>query len=178
MLFNSVPFLLFMPLVFIAYWLLQRWTTTAPGLRAQNVLLLGASYAFYGWWDVRFLGLIALSTVVDYAAGLGIQRAQGAGRRGWLAASLLFNLGLLGYFKYANFAADNEDASIGQFFLTRGGSRVGSGVQGADGGYAFYSSNGEQAFKDYAGDVARATLEALDTVYGAGQLLDELAVIH
>ena len=96
-----------MPLVFIAYWLLQRWTTTATGLRAQNLLLLGASYAFYGWWDVRFLGLIALSTVVDYAAGLGIQRAQGAGRRGWLAASLLFNLGLLGYFKYANFFIDS-----------------------------------------------------------------------
>ena len=101
MLFNSFEFLLFLPGVFAAYWLLDRWTDRPAGLRLQNLLVLVASYVFYGWWDARFLGLIAFSTLVDYAVGLQIAKSRKPQR--WLAVSLIVNLGLLGYFKYANF---------------------------------------------------------------------------
>lgn len=99
MLFYSLEFLFFLPLVFILYWaVFQRH------LRAQNALLLVASYVFYGWWDARFLLLIAASTAVDFFTG---QRIAAAGSRRqarkWLAVSLAANLGMLGYFKYANF---------------------------------------------------------------------------
>ena len=63
-----------------------------------------ASYIFYGWWDFRFLGLIAFSTIVDYTVGRSISKTNSGGRRKWLlTVSLIVNLGLLGYFKYANF---------------------------------------------------------------------------
>ena len=118
MLFNSPAFLLFLPLVFAAYWAMNHWTGERGGLQAQNLLLLIASYIFYGWWDWRFLGLIAFSTAVDYAVGLQIARANAVDRpddpdhrsrvaKRWLAVSLAVNLGLLGYFKYANFFIDN-----------------------------------------------------------------------
>ena len=103
MLFNSPEFLLFLPIVFGLYWfVVQR------NLRAQNVLLVLASYVFYGWWDWRFLGLIAFSTVVDYFVGLRIEAAaEKRAKKQWLAVSLLVNLGLLCYFKYANFFIDS-----------------------------------------------------------------------
>ena len=102
MLFNSVEFLVFLPLVFLAYWAIQPLTRTAAGLKTQNALLLVASYVFYGWWDWRFLSLIALSTVVDWWVGRRIHASRNA-RNLWLGLSLGLNLGLLGYFKYANF---------------------------------------------------------------------------
>jgi len=115
-LFNSLEFLVFLPLVFAAYWILNLWTGTRAGLRAQNLLVLAASYVFYGWWDWRFLSLIAFSTAVDYAVGLQIAKANAAElapdapedacspkAKRWLFVSLAVNLGLLGYFKYANF---------------------------------------------------------------------------
>ena len=102
MLFNSIEFLVFLPLVFLAYWAIQPLTRTAAGLKTQNALLLVASYVFYGWWDWRFLSLIALSTVVDWWVGRRIHASRNA-RNLWLALSLGLNLGLLGYFKYANF---------------------------------------------------------------------------
>lgn len=103
MLFNSPAFLLFLPLVFILYWgVFQR------NLRAQNVLVLVASYVFYGWWDWRFLGLIALSTAVDFGVGQAIAGAKSRGAaKGWLGLSLAVNLGMLAYFKYANFFIEN-----------------------------------------------------------------------
>ena len=71
MLFNSPEFLLFLPIVFGLYWfVVQR------NLKAQNMLLVLASYVFYGWWDWRFLGLIAFSTLVDYLVGLQIESAH------------------------------------------------------------------------------------------------------
>ena len=76
MLFNSFEFLLFLPAVFAAYWILNLWTERLRGLQAQNLLLLIASYVFYGWWDWRFLSLIAFSTVVDYAVGIQIAKAN------------------------------------------------------------------------------------------------------
>lgn len=99
MLFNSLPFLLFLPVVFILYWIIGQ-----QSYKGQNLLLLIASYFFYGWWDYRFLGLIAASTLVDYFIGLVLHREPNAKRRkALLTGSLLFNLGLLAIFKYYNF---------------------------------------------------------------------------
>ena len=116
MLFNSLEFLLFLPTVFAAYWILNRWTDRPRGLQAQNFLLLVSSYVFYGWWDWRFLSLIAFSTLVDFAVGIQIAKAnareipagaeesiRSRSAKRWLWVSLAVNLGLLGYFKYANF---------------------------------------------------------------------------
>ena len=103
MLFNSSEFLVFVPLVFGLYWFV-----TQRHLQAQNLLLLVASYVFYGWWDCRFLGLIALSTIVDFFVGIRIEEAGSTKRKKrWLWVSLAVNLGILGYFKYANFFIEN-----------------------------------------------------------------------
>ena len=103
MLFNSPEFLVFLPIVFGLYWFV-----THRHLRAQNLLLLVASYIFYGWWDWRFLGLIALSTLVDYFVGIRIEEADDRQRKKrWLWVSLAVNLGILAYFKYANFFIEN-----------------------------------------------------------------------
>lgn len=101
MLFNSIEFAIFLPLVFILYWLLQK-----PGIRFQNLLLLAASYLFYGWWDYRFLSLIAFSSVVDYIVGIQLERGK-YNRRILLIISLIVNLGFLGFFKYFNFFAES-----------------------------------------------------------------------
>ena len=103
MLFNSPEFLVFLPVVFGLYWFVAQ-----RHLKAQNLLLLAASYTFYGWWDWRFLGLIALSTLVDFLIGIRMERAADrTHRKRWLWASLAVNLGILGYFKYAGFFVDN-----------------------------------------------------------------------
>jgi len=100
MLFNSLTFLIFLPLVFAIYWLLGK----AKKLMWQNLWLLTASYVFYGWWDYRFLALIVASTLVDYWVGLRIAAAEEQPvRKRWLWGSIAFNLGLLGFFKYYNF---------------------------------------------------------------------------
>ncbi len=100
MLFNTLVFWLFFALVFALYRFLPH--------RRQNALLLLASYVFYGWWDWRFLGLIWLSTVVDYISARRIEAGSSANlRRGWLIASVVTNLGLLGLFKYFNFFASS-----------------------------------------------------------------------
>jgi D-alanyl-lipoteichoic acid acyltransferase DltB (MBOAT superfamily) len=109
MLFNSVEFLIFLPLVFVLYWFVAN-----RNLRAQNLLILLASYVFYGWWDWRFLGLIVLSTVVDFLVGIRIEEAPSIRRKKqWLWVSLAVNLGILGYFKYANFFIENWIAAWG-----------------------------------------------------------------
>jgi phage-related holin len=71
MIFNSIDFLKFLPIVFMLYWVLSR-----SGLKIQNLLILAASYFFYGYWDWRFLALILFSTIVDYYAGIGIENAK------------------------------------------------------------------------------------------------------
>ena len=102
MLFNSLPFAVFLPIVFAVYWALRN------SLRSQNVMLLVASYVFYGWWDARFLSLIVASTVVDYLLGQYLAVATNALKRKLLlTASMIFNLGLLGVFKYYNFFMEN-----------------------------------------------------------------------
>ena len=102
MLFNSIEFLLFLPIVFILYWFVFRQ------LKVQNILILFASYVFYGWWDWRFLSLILASTLVDYSIGILLSKTDANKKRKlFLYFSLLFNLGLLGIFKYYNFFIDN-----------------------------------------------------------------------
>jgi alginate O-acetyltransferase complex protein AlgI len=103
MLFNSIDFALFMPVVFILYWFLF-----ARNLRLQNLLVLVASYVFYGWWDWRFLSLVVFSTMVDYTVGINMHKmTRPLGRKLLLWVSIVVNLGFLGVFKYYNFFLDN-----------------------------------------------------------------------
>jgi len=96
MLFNSIDFAIFFPIVFVLYWLV------AKNLTLRNALILGSSYFFYGWWDVKFLLLIILSSFVDFIVGKSIGK-QTNRKKNLLFASLFVNLGLLFYFKYTNF---------------------------------------------------------------------------
>ncbi|MDR7128894.1 D-alanyl-lipoteichoic acid acyltransferase DltB (MBOAT superfamily) [Algoriphagus sp. 4150] len=103
MLFNSLDFAVFLPIVFILY-----WTICRNSLKSQNLLIVGASYLFYGWWDWRFLSLIIFSTLVDYIVGIRLESVENRFRRkSLLVVSLLVNIGLLGFFKYYNFFLDN-----------------------------------------------------------------------
>lgn len=103
MLFNSLDFAIFLPVVFVLYWFV-----TNKNLRFQNVLIVIASYVFYGWWDWRFLSLIVFSTVVDYIIGEQLDLTDQPRRRKVLLwISILVNLGFLGFFKYYNFFVDN-----------------------------------------------------------------------
>ena len=103
MLFNSIDFAIFLPIVFILYWYVFNRSRTQ-----QNAFLVGASYFFYGYWDWRFLSLIAVSSAVDYFVGVGFAKAEDhARRRLLLLTSLVVNLSFLGFFKYFNFFAEN-----------------------------------------------------------------------
>lgn len=98
MIFNSGQFLFFFAIIYSIYIASRR------SVRIQNILLLIASYVFYGMWDWRFLSLILVSTVVDYSAAIGIEKSPSTRqRRIHLMFSLVFNLGLLGFFKYYDF---------------------------------------------------------------------------
>lgn len=103
--FNSLEYLWFLPLIFTLYWLLRRT------LRWQNTLVVVASYVFYGWWDWRFLLLIAFTTLCSYASGLWIERERKRGERRkayWVcAANVTINLVILGIFKYLGFFAES-----------------------------------------------------------------------
>ncbi|MFD0836313.1 MBOAT family O-acyltransferase [Mariniflexile aquimaris] len=99
MIFNSIEFFIFLGIVYFLYWFVFK-----KHLKAQNILLLVVSYVFYGWWDWRFLSLILLSTVVDYYVALRIDKNNNVKeRKQWLWVSVVFNIGLLGFFKYYNF---------------------------------------------------------------------------
>ena len=103
MLFNSIDFAIFLPIVFALYWFI-----TSKSLKLQNLLIVAASYFFYGWWDWRFLSLILFSTVVDYSIGILLTREYNQTKRTILLwISILTNLGFLGFFKYYNFFLDN-----------------------------------------------------------------------
>ena len=107
MLFNSIPYLIFLPTVFIIYWMIL-----GKSLRLQNLFLLLASYIFYAWWDYRFLLLILLSSVIDYFCGIFLSKSKMAQtRKWWLGLSLVTNLGLLGFFKYFNFFIESWSAA-------------------------------------------------------------------
>jgi alginate O-acetyltransferase complex protein AlgI len=103
MLFNSIDFSFFLPIVFILYWFIFN-----NNLKIQNLLIVAASYLFYGWWDYRFLGLIVLSTMIDYFIGQRLGKANPSiNRKLLLWVSIIANLGFLGFFKYYNFFLDN-----------------------------------------------------------------------
>jgi alginate O-acetyltransferase complex protein AlgI len=111
MLFNSIEYFIFLPTVFFLYWFVFK-----RNLKLQNLLILISSYIFYGWWDWRFLFLIFLSTVVDYFVGLKIYESRNKKeRKQYLWISILFNLGLLGFFKYFNFFIDSWIDLLGSF---------------------------------------------------------------
>jgi alginate O-acetyltransferase complex protein AlgI len=111
MLFNSIDFALFLPLVFVIFWAIP-----AQQMKARNWVILVSSYIFYGWWDVRFLALIAFSTLLDYFIGRGMAEATDERRRKLLLwTSLSVNLGLLGFFKYFNFFLDQLNGAFTLF---------------------------------------------------------------
>jgi len=104
MIFNSIEFLIFLPIVFILYWFVFN-----KKLKVQNFLILASSYVFYGWWDWRFLSLIILSTLIDYISGIKINSSDKQSiRKTWLWVSVIFNLECW------------EFLSISIFSLTRG----------------------------------------------------------
>ena len=103
MLFNSLDFAIFLPIIFLLYWFVAQ-----NNLKLQNALIVVASYVFYGWWDWRFLSLIIFSTVVDYLVGKKlISEEQQSKRKILLWTSIIVNLGFLGFFKYYNFFLEN-----------------------------------------------------------------------
>ncbi|PQV47281.1 D-alanyl-lipoteichoic acid acyltransferase DltB (MBOAT superfamily) [Jejuia pallidilutea] len=103
MLFNSIDFAIFLPIVFILYWFVAQYN-----LKLQNALLVVASYVFYGWWDWRFLSLIIFSSLIDYTIGIHLKKESQLNKRKILLwTSILVNLGFLGFFKYYNFFVDN-----------------------------------------------------------------------
>ncbi|MBK8497410.1 MAG: MBOAT family protein [Flavobacteriales bacterium] len=107
MLFNSIDFAVFLPIVFALYWALARWR------RRQNLLILAASYVFYGWWDPRFLLLVVASSAIDYLVGRRLGGEQRNGRRKLLLwVSMTANLGMLGFFKYFNFFTANVEQAF------------------------------------------------------------------
>lgn len=111
MLFNSIDFVIFLPVVFLLYWFVFN-----KSLKAQNVLLVAASYFFYGWWDWRFLSLILFSTLIDFVVGrkLSIENNK-IKRKLLLCTSVLVNIGFLAFFKYFNFFVENFIAAFSFF---------------------------------------------------------------
>jgi alginate O-acetyltransferase complex protein AlgI len=103
MLFNSIDFAIFLPIMFLLYWFVAN-----RNLKLQNFLIVVASYLFYGWWDWRFLGLILFSTLIDYSIGVRLSNEQNRLKRKiLLCISIFVNLGFLCFFKYYNFFLDN-----------------------------------------------------------------------
>lgn len=112
MLFNSYEFLIFLPIVFLLYWFVfhnRRW---------QNLLVVIASYVFYGWWDWRFLFLIAFTSLCSFSSGLLLEYYEGHRKcQKYISAfNIVVNLAILGVFKYYNFFAENIDALLVSLF--------------------------------------------------------------
>ena len=106
MLFNSFEFLIFLPLVFFAYWFVfdRMLRTSKHQLWCQNLFILIASYVFYGWWDWRFLILIAITSLSSWSTALGIEKSRSTrSKQAWLGANIVLNLGILATFKYFDF---------------------------------------------------------------------------
>ena len=103
MLFNSFEFIIFLPIVFMLYWLIfkhRRW---------QNLLIVIASYVFYGWWNWKFLSLIALTSACSFASGIALEKFERIHNiKKWISASnIILNLAILAVFKYYNFFAES-----------------------------------------------------------------------
>jgi alginate O-acetyltransferase complex protein AlgI len=113
MLFNSLNFAVFLPIVFMLYWFV-----TNKSLKLQNILLLVSSYFFYACWDWRFMFLLIFSTVLDYYTGIKMADSKNEGiKKFWFWLSITINLGFLGIFKYYNFFAESFAELITNFGL-------------------------------------------------------------
>lgn len=130
MLFNSFEYLIFLPIVFILYWFVFDYALSKckHQLWLQNLFIVVASYIFYGWWDWRFLILIAITSFCSWASGLLIGRRKGDGAKEentpytlhltqkpkfWLVSNIILNLGILGVYKYYDFFAREFAALFG-----------------------------------------------------------------
>ena len=110
MIFNSIEFALFLPIVFILYW----WAF-GKSMKWQNILLLVSSYVFYAWWDPRFLLLLMFSTLLDYYSGIKLEDTLDRRiKKVWLWISIGINLGFLGVFKYYNFFAESFQSGMAE----------------------------------------------------------------
>lgn len=111
MLFNSFEFLVFLPVVFVLYWILSK------SYKQQNLFVVVVSYIFYGWWDWRFLILIAFTTFCSFISGIFIECAKGYRKRQkWISAlNIILNLSILCIFKYYNFFGENFEALFKAF---------------------------------------------------------------
>ena len=100
MLFNSIEFAIFLPIVFLLYWFVFN-----RNLKLQNIFIVVASYVFYGWWDWRFLVLLAFTSLFSYTSGLAIEKYRDTPRKAKTAniLNIVINLLILGVFKYYNF---------------------------------------------------------------------------
>lgn len=108
MLFNSLDFAFFLPIVFLLYWF-----ATKGNLRLQNILLLVSSYFFYACWDWRFLFLLIFSTLLDYSSGIKMSDSKNKNsKRFWFWLSISINLGFLGIFKYYNFFVESFASAL------------------------------------------------------------------
>lgn len=108
MLFNSFEFAIFLPIVFLLYWFVFDYATRKckRQLLWQNLFVVVASYIFYGWWDWRFLILIAITTLLSFLSGIGIEYAPTQrGKKAVMIANIIINLGILGIYKYYDFFA-------------------------------------------------------------------------
>ena len=108
MLFNSFEFALFLPIVFLLYWFVFDYAMRKckRQLLWQNLFVVVASYIFYGWWDWRFLILIAITTLLSFLSGIGIEYAPTQrGKKAVMIANIIVNLGILGIYKYYDFFA-------------------------------------------------------------------------
>ena len=112
MLFNSFEFMLFLPIVFLLYWFVFK------PRRLQNLFLVVASYIFYGWWDWRFLLLIALTSACSYASGLLLEHYEGKRQAQKIvsASNIVLNLLILGVFKYYNFFVESLETLFASLF--------------------------------------------------------------
>lgn len=114
MLFNSVEYLFFLPIVFLLYWFVFKH------LRIQNLFIVVASYLFYGWWDYRFLFLIAITSLLSYLSGVGIKNfeeglSNSRLRKILTGGNIVINLTILAVFKYYNFFVDTFVQFLGCF---------------------------------------------------------------
>jgi D-alanyl-lipoteichoic acid acyltransferase DltB (MBOAT superfamily) len=108
MLFSSYVFLLFFPVIFFLYWFVFN-----KKLASQNILLLIASYIFYGWWSWKFIFLLLFSTLLDYAYGFGVASLNRPKAKFFLWLSVINNIGVLFIFKYFNFFSSEVSHGLG-----------------------------------------------------------------
>ena len=106
MLFNSIKYIIFLPVVFLLYWFVfeRLISKSKRQLQLRNAFIVVASNVFYGWWDWRFLLLIAFTSLCSWGSGLLIARARTSkGSRAWMWTNIVLNIGILALFKYHDF---------------------------------------------------------------------------